>query len=215
MDNPFKDEASAFRLVFLTLAAFAVIVLAGVLINGWAALVAWLVLTGVVVGAFLVRRGSGPPPRQHVPHTGPAAERRVLVVVDETVDGELLAAHVRPHLGGVADRVLVVAPALTSHGHRWTDDTDADRGAAEQRLHQTVAALGRAGITAEGSVGAPEPLQATEDAINVFGADQIVVVTHSRTSENWAEKGFVEGVRERFDVPVDHIVASTGPGTAG
>ena len=100
MDNPFKDEASAFRLVFLTLAAFAVIVLAGVLINGWAALVAWLVLTGVVVGAFLVRRGSGPPPRQHVPHTGPAAERRVLVVVDETVAAlQALAAAIRGRRG--------------------------------------------------------------------------------------------------------------------
>lgn len=209
MDNPFKDEASAFRLVFLTLAAFAVIVLAGVLINGWAALVAWLVLTGVAIGYYLVQRGSGPPPRQHVPHTGPAAARRILVVVDETIAGDVLAAHVRPHLRGSSDdRVLVVAPALTSHGHRWTDDTDADRTAAERRVQETVDALGRAGITAEGSVGSPEPLEATEDAIHVFGADQIVVVTHARTSENWAEKGFVDALRERFDVPVDHVLAA-------
>jgi len=206
MDSPFRSESSAFRFLLLTIAAFAVIVVAGLIGGGWAAFGAWLVVSGAAAGYYIQLRGSAPPRTQHVPHVGAATARRIVVVIDETVDGEVLAAHVRRHRGGDDDRVLVVAPALTSHGHRWTDDIDGDRRAAEQRLEETVAALSRAGIPAEGSVGSPEPLEATEDAIHLFGADQLVVVTHARTSENWAEKGFVDALRERFDVPVDAIV---------
>lgn len=51
--NPFRNEADAFRLVLLTIAAFALIAVAS-LLGGWLAGVpVWLVVTGAAVWYYL------------------------------------------------------------------------------------------------------------------------------------------------------------------
>ena len=45
-----------------------------------------------------------------------------------------------------------------------------------------------------------------EDALRTFGADEIVISTHPPGRSHWLEQGVVEGARERFDVPVTHVV---------
>ena len=45
-----------------------------------------------------------------------------------------------------------------------------------------------------------------EDALRVFGADEIVLSTHPEGRSHWLERGVVDSVRERFDVPVTHVV---------
>jgi hypothetical protein len=49
-------------------------------------------------------------------------------------------------------------------------------------------------------------VQAVEDALRTFGADEIIVSTHPLGRSNWLEAKVVERVRERFDVPVTHVV---------
>ena len=45
-----------------------------------------------------------------------------------------------------------------------------------------------------------------EDALRLFGADEIIISTHPEGRSHWLEKGIVEGARERFAVPITHVV---------
>jgi hypothetical protein len=61
-------------------------------------------------------------------------------------------------------------------------------------------------VDAKGEIGDAEPLQAMEDALRLFGADEIIISTHPEGRSHWLEKGIVEGARERFAVPITHVV---------
>ncbi len=63
-----------------------------------------------------------------------------------------------------------------------------------------------AGMTARGEIGDSDPVQAIDDALRTFGPDEIVISTHPEGRSNWLERGVVEHARERFDVPVTHVV---------
>ena len=72
-------------------------------------------------------------------------------------------------------------------------------------------------MAARGAVGDSNPVQAIEDALAEFPADEIVISTHPPERSNWLEKKTVERARERFDLPITHVVvdlerdwASTG-----
>ena len=204
MQNPFRSEEAAFRFLLVTLAAFALIAVAA-LIDTWLGLATWILLTVAAVAWYLHGRAE-PPARQHVVHVGPPDVRRILVVANETVESEELLDAVRERCSGVKADVLVVAPALNSRLKHWTSDEDAARHDAEQRLGRSLARLESAGLQARGEVGDDDPLQAIEDALHTFGADEIVVATHSVSESNWLESGVVAGARERFDVPVTHVI---------
>ena len=50
------------------------------------------------------------------------------------------------------------------------------------------------------------PLQAMEDALRTFGADEIIISTHPEGRSHWLERGVVVHARERFAVPITHVV---------
>ena len=102
--------------------------------------------------------------------------------------------------------VLVVTPALNTRIRHWTSDEDTARGAAQARLDESLAALSGDGIDARGIVGDDDPCQAIEDALRMFPADEIVVSTHPAGRSNWLEDGVVERAKERFDLPITHVV---------
>ena len=205
MENPFRSEAAAFRLVLITIGAFALIVAAALLIDPWAGVVVWLALTVAAVWVYVRQRGPAPP-REQVEHVGAPDERRVLVVANETVQGEeLMSAISELALGGKAE-FLVVSPALNSRLKTWTSDEDPARANAQKRLDATLSRLASVGVEARGEVGDVDPLVAIEDAVRSFHPDEIVVSTHPEGRSNWLERGVVGSVRERFDVPVTHVV---------
>jgi hypothetical protein len=134
------------------------------------------------------------------------AGRRILVVANETVAGrELLDELQRRTAGGDAE-VLVVAPALNSRLRYLFADVDHARELAEQRLAGSIQTLRANGIEARGAVGDSNPVQAIEDALFEFDADEIVISTHPPERSNWLEKKTVEQARERFDRPITHVV---------
>ena len=45
-----------------------------------------------------------------------------------------------------------------------------------------------------------------EDELRTFGADEIIISTHPEGRSNWLERGVVEHARERFTVPITHVV---------
>jgi hypothetical protein len=49
-------------------------------------------------------------------------------------------------------------------------------------------------------------VQAIEDALRVFGADEIIISTHPPGRSNWLERDEVAKARDRFPVPVTHVV---------
>jgi GABA permease len=61
-------------------------------------------------------------------------------------------------------------------------------------------------VNATGEVGDSEPLQALEDALRTFAPDEIVISTHPPGRSHWLEKGIVEAARQRFAVPITHVV---------
>ena len=132
--------------------------------------------------------------------------KTVLVVANETVGGdELMSAISELALGGKTD-FYVVCPALNSRLKTWTSDEDPARAQAQERLDATLARLSSVGIEAHGEVGDVDPLVAIEDGVRLFRPDEIVVSTHPEGRSNWLERGVVDGARQRFAVPITHVV---------
>jgi hypothetical protein len=205
VQNPFRSEAEAFRFVLQTLAFFALIVVAA-LIHPWLGVVVFVILSAFVVW-WLFFRGDRERPVQTAPTRRSAeGERRILVVANETVGGVTLRRCIQKRAEGVREEILVVVPALNSPIRHWASDDDDARARAQERLAASLARLNADGVNARGEVGDSEPLQAIEDALRTFGADEIIISTHPEGRSNWLEKGVVSGARERFAVPITHIV---------
>ena len=141
-----------------------------------------------------------------------ATRRRILVVTNETAEGEVLHEAVRERVRGSVGEVLVVAPALNSRLRHWTSDEDAARLEAEARLRRCLTLLGAAGVDANGAVGDADPVQAVADALHVFAADEVVIATHPEERSHWLSRGVVERVRSRFGIPVLHVVVDRANG---
>jgi nucleotide-binding universal stress UspA family protein len=206
MINPFRSEAEAYRFLLLTVGYFAAIAIAALAVGKWAGLAVFAALTlaGLV---YVARAGRSEPPRQQVPsRQGRANERRILVIANETVGGGPLREEIRRRSEGYDEHVLVVCPALNSPLRHWASDEDDARAKAQERLGSSLARLREAGIDAKGEVGDAEPLQAMEDALRLFGADEIIISTHPEGRSHWLERGIVDAARERFAVPITHVV---------
>jgi hypothetical protein len=204
--NPFRSEAEAYRFLIAVVAYFAAIVLASVLGGRWAGLAVFIALSAGGAAWVLVRDRAPRPEQQTPVRHGAGAGRRILVVANETVAGERLREAIRQAAASGPAEVLVVSPALNSPLRHWASDDDGARARAQARLEASLARLHEVGIEARGEVGDSDPLQAMEDALRTFGADEIVISTHPEGRSNWLERGVVSGARERFAVPITHVV---------
>jgi GABA permease len=54
-----------------------------------------------------------------------------------------------------------------------------------------------------------------DDALRTFGADEIVISTHPPGRSNWLEKGVIERARERYPLPLTHVVVDLDREHAG
>ena len=204
MINPLRSEAEAFRFLIASIVYFGAIVIAA-LIDKWAGIAVFVFLTAAVaVWWFRSRREERPAQTAVRPH--PTDERRILVIANETVAGHTLRSMILERSLDVREDVLVVTPALNSPLRHWVSDEDGARAAAQERLDASIAMLAQAGVEARGEVGDGDPLQAIEDALRTFGPDEIIISTHPEGRSNWLERGVVEKARERFAVPITHVV---------
>jgi len=205
MKNPLRSEAEAFQFLLGAAVYFGLIAIAGV-INAWLGLAVFIVLTLVVIGWWLRARRTEEQTKTQPVHRGGPGERRILVVANETVGGGPLREQIEELCKGYDTKVLVVTPALNSRVRTITSDVDPAREQAQQRLDASLARLREDGIDARGEVGDGDPLQAIEDALRTFGADQIVISTHPEGRSHWLERGVVTKAKERFAVPITHVV---------
>jgi hypothetical protein len=203
--NPFRSEAEAYRFLLLTVGYVALIV-AAAFIATWLGVVVFVGLSAAAVWFWVRSRSNEPAMKASLPQVGSESERRILVIANETVGGERLRDEIHTRSEGYDEHVLVVTPALNSHLRHWASDEDNARLEAQKRLEASLGRLRAAGIDAKGEVGDAEPLQAMEDALRLFGADEIIISTHPEGRSHWLEKGIVETARERFAVPITHVV---------
>jgi hypothetical protein len=215
MRNPFRSEAEAYRFVLGTVAYFLAIVIADVVGGRWWGLGVFVVLSVLVLWWFFRREAREQPPATAPRQRGDSDERRILVVANETVAGRRLRDAIQSAAAGHRANVLVVSPALNSPLKHWVSDEDEARAAAEQRLRRSVAELELLGIDAHGEIGDADPVQAIEDALRTLGADEIIISTHPEGRSNWLERGVVTSARERFAVPLTHVVVDLEAESAG
>ena len=204
MRNPLRSEADAFRFLLLAVVYGALIVI-GSRIDSWLGLAVFVV--GAIGLAIWIFRREGPDePIPHAPPPHPGGEFRLLVVANETVGGHALLSELRHRVSGKRADVYVVCPALNTRLKHWTSDEDGAREAARERLEASLAAMHSHGIDARGEVGDDDPIQAIEDVLDRFAPDELVISTHPEGRSNWLERDVVSSVRERFAVPVTHVI---------
>jgi hypothetical protein len=96
--------------------------------------------------------------------------------------------------------VLVLAPAVNTPVAHWLSDTDRARFDAQRRLALSVGTLTAAGLEARGQVGDSDPVQAVEDTLASFPAQELVFVA---TPGEWGEA--LNEIRRRLDRPVRRL----------
>jgi hypothetical protein len=204
MRSPFQSEGEAFRFLLLTLAAFAAVAMASLLGGAWAGVPVWAVATVAAAVVYLKQGRAQRQLRTAPAHIGGENDRRVLVLSTAAITDNSLADEIARATNGYRAQVLVVCPASPTRLRHLTSDLDAARAQAQERLEQSLNHLGTAGIHAQGEIGDDDPLQAIEDALRSFGADEIIITTPPEPSST-IDPEIVRATRERFALPVSHI----------
>src|ERR1700753_3164998 len=118
------------------------------------------------------------------------ADRSLIAIVTEAFGSpESVEALKREATDGGGAEVRLVAPAVEINPlHHTLGDIDEPRKEAKKRLEEAVAAAQAGGVTiAPGEVGAPDPVQAAQDALLVRPADQILIFSHADDAQAWYE----------------------------
>jgi GABA permease len=133
------------------------------------------------------------------------SRRRLLVVTTVPVEAAVLRERVLQDANDRDSEVKIVAPAADVSPLQWlASDEDAAREEAHEVAERAAEGVGRAGRV-ETEVGDPDPVQAIEDALRTFQADEVIVVTRPGEEANWLEKDAGAEARERFGIPVRHL----------
>lgn len=133
------------------------------------------------------------------------AGARVLVVMIASAEPATLREEVLRHVGDARAEVKIVAPASDLSPLQWlANDEDEAREDAAQQADKAAEAVEPAAAV-ETEVGDSDPVQAVEDALRTFPADQIVIVTGSADEAGWLEEDSASAAYERFGLPVTQL----------
>ena len=211
MRNPIRSETDAFYIAMGSSALIIAAILLGALVDP---LVGVALFVGAVIGALVWEVGTKDPLRRRPlreassqgRRTEPAADTRVLVIANRTLQGDELRAVLRQRAADGAE-FHVVAPIVCSRIHYLASDVDSELDQARERLAGALSWAQAAGLPATGKVGdANAALGAIEDELRLFGADEVIISTYPRGESNWLETGIVERLRDELTIPVTHVV---------
>ena len=202
-----RSEFSAVAVVAVVFAiGFAIV--GGIWLGPWGAIVVIVGFALIAIAALIVwsmrRERLGDPPQVTSIEDG---GYRILVVADERCATASFAEELRSHAGGRPLSIFIMAPALESRVGRLAGDQQGYEDAT-RRLNEIVAGLRRTGTEAQGEVGPSDPLQAADDGLRQFAANEIVFLTHPEGQANWLETGVVTAAKSRYFQPVEHILVA-------
>jgi hypothetical protein len=131
----------------------------------------------------------------------------VIVVPTASVSDALLQTVVWAHAGQDAE-IHVVAPASHISRLDWLTNAEDDaRQDASELAESTAQATPTENV--EAHVGDSDPLQTIEDALRIFPADEVIIITPPDESASWLESGAGEEAQRRFALPVTHLIADS------
>jgi hypothetical protein len=131
--------------------------------------------------------------------------KKLLVVATAPIEPGPLQDAVRAHAGDEAE-IRVVAPASDVSPLQWlASDEDEAREKAAVVATEAAESVGPEAARTDAEVGDTDPVQAIEDALRTFPADEVLVVTRSEDDASWLEQDSAEEARERFGVPVTRL----------
>ncbi len=129
----------------------------------------------------------------------------VLVVANDTHGGRSLIEAIKARAAAGDAQFVVIAPQNKPQSGMVIYD-EAVRDAARHRVESTLSALRELGIEGRGDVMAPDPSNATLDAVREYGIDEIVISTHPESRSGWMRRDLIERIQEGTGLPVQHVV---------
>jgi hypothetical protein len=208
---PITSERDAFWFTVACVAAIVVAVFVGWLVDPLAGLVVLAAELALGAAAYVRAPDAGrrAPLREAIeephPHGARPGQHHVLVIANETLEGEELRGQIVGD-DGAGLELDVLAPVLTSPIHYGVTDIDREIGQARARLDGSLRWARDHGIRARGRVGDPDPVVAIEDELRDFGADEVIVVTHRDERTSWQERVELDRLGKQLDLPVRRIV---------
>ncbi len=134
--------------------------------------------------------------------------RHILVVANETVEGEALLARIRERSEDADVRFTVIAP-INDPREGYVVYEDTRRASAGRRMEKSIRGLREAGVAVHGLVVSEEPVSAVRDALATLQppVDEIIVSTHPESSSGWQRRDVIAEIRRLAgEIPVDHVV---------
>jgi len=132
--------------------------------------------------------------------------RSYLVVGNETLDSPTLAAAIIDRQGQGPATFHVVVPATPiKRGLTW--DEDEAREVARERLDAMLARLHGQHVEVTGEIGAPDPIEAVEDAIRGRRVDEILLSTLPPGISRWLGQDVPSRLKGSVMVPVVVLTA--------
>jgi GABA permease len=129
---------------------------------------------------------------------------RVLVVATSTVGADEISDAIGDRFGDNAEVRVVATPSGLSRLDWLANQEDDARLDASERARGAAEAIPVDSV--EAGVGDTDPVQTIQDEIALFKPDQIVLVTRDDDETSWLESDAGEAARDRFDVPITHVV---------
>ena len=132
--------------------------------------------------------------------------RSYLVVGNQTLDSPVLAAAIVERTGQGAATFHVVVPATPIKGGLTWDEDEA-REVARERLDAMLARLSEQAVEATGEIGAPDPIEAVEDAIRGREVDEILLSTLPSGISRWLGQDVPSRLKGSVMIPVVVLTA--------
>ena len=131
--------------------------------------------------------------------------RNILILTTVSEDVDPITRQVQEASGGESVNVRVVTPAVKQSPMQWLTNEEDDARIDAGRTAEAVAEALPVDGEVQTEVGDSDPVQAIEDALRTFPADEIVVATRPGKDATWLEQGSAERAFQQFNLPVRRL----------